>query len=71
MIDSGFHRRLQAWLITVVAQEVKDDVAREGSGLEVTQERVSFELLSGCRVQPDVELPAGHFTYPLDSSAIL
>jgi hypothetical protein len=64
MIGSGFYRSFQAWLVTVIPQEIKDDVAREGSWLDATEERVGFELLDGRFVQPDVELPAGHPRVP-------
>jgi len=60
VISSGLLRRFQAWLVTVVTQEVKDDLARKAGWLDAAQERVSFELINGYLVQPDVELPAGH-----------
>jgi hypothetical protein len=60
VIGSGLLRRLQAWLVTVITQEVKDDLARKGGWLDTAQERMSFELINGCLVQPDVELPADH-----------
>jgi hypothetical protein len=54
MICSRFHRRFQARFVTVITQEVEDDVSREGSRLDAAEERMGFKLLGGCFVQSDV-----------------
>jgi hypothetical protein len=64
MIGPGSDRSVQAWLVTVIPQEIKDDVARENGWLDAAEERVGFELLEGRFVQPDVELPTGHPRVP-------
>jgi len=64
VVGSGCYCCSQAWLVSVVSKEVKDDVTRESGGRDAAEERVSFKLIGGCLVQPDVELPAGHPRVP-------